>query len=416
MVFCLNGERVILRGACIHHDNGLLGSVSLPQVEERKVHLLRMAGYNAIRSAHNPCSKALLDACDRCGMLVMDEYEDSWYVHKTKFDYATYLQDWYQQDLRDMVRKDYNHPCVIMYSLGNEVSETAESKGVELFKTMKACLQSFDSTRPITCGINLGFNQAAAAGHSFFSDEKAIKNDFRNLGTESSNHRKWMFGPLLTKLNALMPGCDKATKGIFAASDVAGYNYGILRYRHDRRKYPDRVILGSETFCEDAQHFWRLAQKDPGIIGDFVWTGIDHLGEVGLGAWEYKDYAPTYIHTKGWLTSGSGRIDITGKPLPEAFYILASYGMLKKPVIAVVPPNHNGERHSPSGWKMTNAVSSWAWEGCEGLKAKVEVYSCGETVELYLNDKKNCQKSTQTQPPCKILDTISAWGDYSHCL
>ncbi|HPJ01985.1 MAG TPA: DUF4982 domain-containing protein [Candidatus Limiplasma sp.] len=136
-----------------------------------------------------------------------------------------------------------------------------------------------------------------------------------------------------------------------------------------------------------------MAQKDPGIIGDFVWTGIDHLGEVGLGAWEYKDYAPTYIHTKGWLTSGSGRIDITGKPLPEAFFILASYGMLKKPVIAVVPPNHNGERHSPSGWKMTNAVSSWAWEGCEGLQAKVEVYSCGDVVELYLNDKKIARKS-----------------------
>lgn len=391
--FLINGKRILLRGACVHHDNGLLGSVSLPEAEERKIRLLKSVGYNAIRSSHNPCSKALLDACDKLGMLVMDEYADGWYIHKTKYDYATYLKDRYRQDLKDMVDKDYNHPCVVLYSLGNEVTETAEKAGVELYRRMQDTVKKYDRTRPVTCGINIGFNQAAYAGHSFFSEEKAEKNDFKNLGTESANHRKWMFGPLFTKLNAIIPGCDKATREIFAASDVAGYNYGILRYKHDRRKYPKRVILGSETFCEDAEKFMKIAAKDNGIIGDFVWTGMDHLGEVGLGSWEYKDYAPTYIHTKGWLTSGAGRIDITGKLLPEAYYTKAAFGILNEPYIAVRPVNHIGERHSPSGWKFTNAVNSWAWTGCEGKKATVEVYACGDRVTLLRNGKKVGGKS-----------------------
>ncbi len=389
---CVNGKREILRGACVHHDNGLLGAVTLPDAEERKIRILKSMGFNAIRSAHNPCSRALLDSCDKLGVMVMDEYEDAWYIRKTKYDYASYVAEWFERDLTSMVEKDYNHPCVALYSLGNEVTESAEEKGIALFKQMRDTLKSLDDTRPVTCGINIGFNQAQAAGHGFYSNERADRNDFKNLGTEEANHRKWMFGPLFTRLNAVLPGCDKATRDIFNASDVAGYNYGILRYRHDRRKYPDRIILGSESFCHDAERFWRIARKDPGVIGDFVWTGFDHLGEVGLGAWEYKDYAPNFVHYKGWLTSGSGRVDITGKPLPEAYYMKAAYGLLKKPVIAVIPPNHNGERHSPSGWKMTNAVSSWAWEGCEGKRAKIQVYGCGAYVELYLNAQRAGRK------------------------
>ncbi len=382
---CINGRRVLLRGACIHHDNGLLGAAAFDEAEERKVLLLKSVGYNAIRSAHNPCSRALLEACDRYGMLVMDEYEDAWFVHKTRYDYAGHLKTWYQQDLADLAQKDYNHPSVILYSLGNEVSESALPEGVALFKQMKSCLRSQDDTRPITCGINIGFNQAMASGHSFFSDEKAAAFDIHDLGTEEKNHRKWLFGALTMKLNALMPGCDRATRDIFAASDVAGYNYGLYRYRMDRRKYPERVILGSESFCVDEERFLRAAKRDPGIIGDFVWTGIDHLGEVGLGAWEYREDAPTFLHSNGWLTSGVGSIDITGRLRPEAYYTRAAYGLLQKPYIAVVPPNHAGERHSPSGWKMTAAVASWGWQGCEGKRCIIEVYGCGDHVTLFLN-------------------------------
>lgn len=124
----INGKREILRGACVHHDNGVLGACTYPEAEERRVRILKENGYNAIRSSHYPCSKDMLDACDRQGMLMMDEYVDVWYIHKTKYDYAGYLNEWWQQDLKDMVEKDYNHPCVIMYSTGNEVAETAQKK------------------------------------------------------------------------------------------------------------------------------------------------------------------------------------------------------------------------------------------------------------------------------------------------
>lgn len=121
----VNGRREILRGACVHHDNGILGAKCDPDALERRIRILKENGYNALRSAHNPCSKTALEICDRLGMYVMDEYIDHWYIHKTMYDYVDFFFDWWRQDLRDMVDKDYNHPCVILYSTGNEVAETA---------------------------------------------------------------------------------------------------------------------------------------------------------------------------------------------------------------------------------------------------------------------------------------------------
>lgn len=170
--FCINKERVILRGACIHHDNGVLGACCYPEAEARKVRILKENGYNALRSAHNPCSKALLEACDRQGMLVMDEFVDVWYIHKTEYDYVNYFQDWWKQDLQDMVEKDYNHPSVIMYSTGNEVSETAQKRGILLTKELTEYLHSLDATRPVTCGINIFFNFLSSVGFGVYSDKK----------------------------------------------------------------------------------------------------------------------------------------------------------------------------------------------------------------------------------------------------
>ena len=148
----LNDKRVVLRGACIHHDTGLLGACTYPEVERRRIRILKEAGYNAVRSAHNPCSKYLLDACDELGMLMMDEYVDCWYMHKTEHDYASYVTDWWKQDLKDMVDKDFNHPCVVMYSTGNEVAESAQEKGIQLQHDFTAYLHGLDATRPVTCG------------------------------------------------------------------------------------------------------------------------------------------------------------------------------------------------------------------------------------------------------------------------
>ena len=398
--FLLNGKRYIIQGACIHHDNGLLGAVCDPDAVARKVRLLKENGYNAIRSAHNPCSKALLAECDRQGMLVMDEYIDHWYIHKTEHDYVDYFAEWWQQDLTDMVEKDYNHPCVVLYSTGNEVSETAQKRGIALTKEMTDFLHGLDDSRPVTCGVNIFFNFLSSIGFGVYSDEKAKKEAERAekakqrgektakkkaVGSQFFNNLAGLLGDEFMKRGATLHGCDVKTRDAFANMDIAGYNYGIYRYKHDLKKYPQRLILGSETFCNDAYKFREQAKQEPRLVGDFVWAGMDYLGEVMVGSWEYADYAETFDGGLGWVSAGSGRIDLTGKPLGEALYTRVALEADNGPYIAVCPVNHTGDRHSPSAWKMTNAMPSWSWTGCEGGKANVEVYARAARVELVLN-------------------------------
>lgn len=398
--FLFNGKRYIIQGACIHHDNGLLGAVCDPDAVARKVRLLKENGYNAIRSAHNPCSKALLAECDRQGMLVMDEYIDHWYIHKTEHDYVDYFNDWWHQDLTDMVEKDYNHPCVVLYSTGNEVSETAQKRGIALTKEMTDFLHGLDDSRPVTCGVNIFFNFLSSIGFGVYSDEKAKKEAERAekakqrgekaakkkaVGSQFFNNLAGLLGDEFMKCGATLHGCDVKTRDAFANMDIAGYNYGIYRYKHDLKKYPQRLILGSETFCNDAYKFRELAKQEPRLVGDFVWAGMDYLGEVMVGSWEYADYAETFDGGPGWVSAGSGRIDLTGKPLGEALYTRVALEADNGPYIAVCPVNHTGDRHSPSAWKMTNAMPSWSWTGCEGGKANVEVYARAARVELVLN-------------------------------
>ncbi len=431
--FCLNGGRVIIRGACIHHDNGILGARCYRDAEYRKVALLKKAGYNAIRSSHNPCSKALLSACDELGMLMMDEYVDMWYIHKCKYDYGNYVMEWYEQDIKDMIDKDYNHPSVIMYSLGNEVAETAQKKGIEFFKTMKAVCKEHDPDRPVTVGVNIFFNFLSSIGMGQYSDKKsekeaaaaekkaavaaakaekdaakAAKEEKKDgadagkkpakakkkkaVGSEFFNNLAGMLGSGFMKTMATMYFCDVTTRGCYAEMDVAGYNYGIKRYKHDVKKYPERIILGSETFCSDAYQFWELAKARPSLIGDFVWSGIDYLGENGIGAWEYKDYAPDFSHGNGWMTGGAGRVDLIGTELGEALYTKVAFELEEGPYISVVPVNHTKDKHSPSAWKFSNAIPSWSWNGLAGKPAEVEVYSRAPRVALYINGKKVGEK------------------------
>lgn len=398
--FLLNGKRYIIQGACIHHDNGLLGAVCDPDAVARKVRLLKANGYNAIRSAHNPCSKALLTECDRQGMLVMDEYIDHWYIHKTEHDYVDYFNDWWHQDLTDMVEKDCNHPCVVLYSTGNEVSETAQKRGIALTKEMTDFLHGLDDSRPVTCGVNIFFNFLSSIGFGVYSDEKAKKEAERAekakqrgektskkkaVGSQFFNNLAGLLGDEFMKRGATLHGCDVKTRDAFANMDIVGYNYGIYRYKRDLKKYPQRLILGSETFCNDAYKFRELAKQEPRLVGDFVWAGMDYLGEVMVGSWEYADYAETFDGGPGWVSAGSGRIDLTGKPLGEALYTRVALEADNGPYIAVCPVNHTGDRHSPSAWKMTNAMPSWSWTGCEERKANVEVYARAARVELVLN-------------------------------
>ena len=387
----INGERVILRGACFHHDNGVLGACTYPEAEERKMRILKENGYNAVRSAHYPCSKALLDACDRVGMLMMDEYVDVWYIHKTKYDYAGQLADWWKQDLKDMVDKDYNHPSVIMYSTGNEVAETAQKKGIALTGDMTNYLHSLDSTRPVTCGINIFFNFLSSIGLGVYSDDKAEKTAAskpekkkKPVGSEFYNTLACLVGDYFMKCGATLYPCDLRTKDAYANMDIAGYNYGIFRYKHDLKKYPNRLILGSETFCKDAYSFWEIAKKNKRIIGDFVWAGWDYIGEVGDGAAEYSDYKFEDPATR--MTGGNGRIDLNGKPRAEAAYTRVAFERETGPFIAV-DPVYQKEKLRLTGWQLTKALESWAWDGCSGETAKVEVYARAAQVELFINGK-----------------------------
>ncbi len=387
----INGERVILRGVCFHHDNGVLGACTYPEAEERKMRILKENGYNAVRSAHYPCSKALLDACDRVGMLMMDEYVDVWYIHKTKYDYAGQLADWWKQDLKDIVDKDYNHPSVIMYSTGNEVAETAQKKGIALTGDMTNYLHSLDSTRPVTCGINIFFNFLSSIGLGVYSDDKAEKaavskpeKKKKPVGSEFYNTLACTVGDYFMKCGATLYPCDLKTKDAYANMDIAGYNYGIFRYKHDLKKYPNRLILGSETFCKDAYSFWEIAKKNKRIIGDFVWAGWDYIGEVGDGAAEYSDYKMEDPATR--MTGGNGRIDLNGKPRVETAYTRVAFERETGPFIAV-DPVYQKEKLRLTGWQLTKALESWAWDGCNGEAAKVEVYARAAQVELFINGK-----------------------------
>ena len=385
----VNGKRILLRGACIHSDNQLLGAITDPDAEARRVKLLKKWGYNAIRSAHNPCSKYLLEACDKYGMYMMDEYVDMWYIHKTKYDYAGLMEKNYKQDLKSMVEKDYNHPSVIMYSTGNEVAETGQERGIKLTKDMTEYLHELDPARPVSCGINIFFNFLFSIGLGVYSEDKAEKEDSKMdkaVGSEFYNQMAGRFGDTFMKVGATIHPCDVKTKDAYANMDIAGYNYGILRYKKDLKKYPGRIILGSETFCKDAYKFYEFAKRNPGVIGDFVWAGQDYIGEAAIGSWEYEDYAPKNADQAGWLTAGSGRLDMTGKPLGEAYYTLVALDRRKGPFIAVSPVYQTGH-HSPSAWKMTDAIRSWSYRGCEGYGASVEVYARAYEVELFINGR-----------------------------
>lgn len=389
--FFINGKRLLLKGACIHHDNGILGAVSYRDVEFRKVRLLKSLGYNAIRSAHNPIGKYLLEACDELGMYVMDEYVDCWYIHKTKHDYVSKLMENWKEDIALMVAKDYNHPSVIMYSSGNEVSETAQEKGIALTKEFTDYFHSLDGSRPVSCGINIFFNALSSLGFGVYSDKKAEKNTQakakkQEVGSAFFNAIANFAGSNVMKVGAMLPICNRKTRGAFANMDIAGYNYGIFRYKGDLNRYPDRLILGSETFCSDTRRWLKLAENDPRIVGDFVWSGMDYLGECGIGSWVNEDDAPSFDHGPGWISAGSGRIDITGKILGEGVYTQVMYGV-KRIGLAIIAPKEHVCKHSRSAWKYSMAMPYYDFPGQEGGKVTAEVYSCDEKVALYLNDK-----------------------------
>lgn len=394
----INGRRTLLRGGCIHHDNGILGAATYDESEFRKAKKIKNAGFNAIRSAHNPVSRAMLEACDALGLYVMDEAWDMWYNHKNKYDYALKWQENHFADLDAMVKRDYNHPCVIMYSIGNEVSEPATGAGVTAAQEMIDHLHSMDPSRAVTAGINLMILKMAKGGKGIYNDKEGGRNSSADSKTNAMNST--VFNLMASFTGTAMNGfsraksVDKAVSPVLGVLDIAGYNYASGRYPLEFKAHPDRIIVGSETFPQDIVKNWNMVKKYPYLVGDFMWTAWDYLGEVGLGAWAYTDDGKGFDKPYPWLLADCGAFDILGNAGAPVAYARSAWGLLKKPWIGVQPVNHNA-KPAKAAWRGSNAIESWSWKNCAGKKAAVEVYTDAASVELFINSKSVGKKKTK---------------------
>lgn len=404
----INGKETLLRGGCVHHDSGILGAATYDESEWRRVRILKEAGFNAIRAAHNPCSRAMLEACDHYGMYMMDETFDMWYNRKTRNDYGLDFEENWADDTAAMVNRDYNHPSVILYSIGNEVAEPSEAKGIEYGKKQIDLIHSLDSTRPVTCGLNLMILSRAAKGQGIYQNVDKNQEEIKKANKASDanpQNASLMFNIMVSFVGTGMnkggnsPKVDALATPIINALDIAGYNYGSGRYPLEEKQHPERIIFGSETFPQDIYKNWEMVKKYPYVLGDFMWTSWDYLGEAGIGAWSYTGGMP-FNRPYPWVLAGAGVIDICGVPDGSCRYASTVWGLEKAPRIAVKPVNHPGVRVSRSVWRGTNAIESWAWSGCEGNKAEVEVYSDAHAVELLVNGKSLGKKKIKE---CKAI-------------
>jgi beta-galactosidase len=376
----VNGDRVDLRGACLHHDNGLLGAAGIARAEERRVEILKAAGFNAIRSAHNPISRATLEACDRIGMLVLDELTDVWTRPKSPFDYSVAFPEWWERDVEAMVAKDFNHPSVVMYSIGNEIFEVGSGIGSGWGRRLAEKVRSLDDTRFVTNALNGLVAIADQLGDVFYGGA---------AGDTDINSLISSMGDLMGHLSAseLVTVATEESAGVL---DVVGLNYADSRYALDRDLFPHRVIVGTETFPGHIDELWRLVRENPHVIGDFTWTGWDYLGEVGIGRVDYPDetYVPTgFTGGYPWLTSWVGDIDITGVRRPQSYYREIVFGLRHDPYIAVHRPEHHGKASWSTPWAWTDTLSSWSWGVPNGSPVTVDVYAIAQEVELLLNGR-----------------------------
>ncbi len=399
----INGNYTLLRGGCVHHDNGILGAATYDKSEYRRVRKMKEAGYNAIRSSHNPTSRALLEACDYYGMYVMDESWDMWFHHKCPYDYAKQWRENYLSDLKAMVERDYNHPSVIMYSIGNEVSEPAKEEGVKVTKEMVEYLHNLDSTRPVTGGFNLMIIANAKKGKGIYDEENGGRKEDNDKSMNGMNSTMFnlitsMVGTGMNK-SANSKAADEATSPCLDSLDMAGYNYASGRYEMDGKLHPNRLIYGSETFPHDIAKNWEMVKKYPYLIGDFMWTAWDYLGEAGLGAWAYTPDGKGFNKPYPWLLADCGAMDILGNPNAELFHASAVWNQLEAPAITVQPVNHPGATPAKGAWRGSNALPTWSWRNCDGNKAIVEVYTDAAVVEVILNGKSLGKKKVKG---CKV--------------
>lgn len=359
----LNGVTVKLHGGCVHHANGPLGSAAIPRAEERRVALLKANGYNAIRTSHNPPSPAFLDACDRLGMLVIDEAFDCWTIGKNPQDYHLYFKDWWQRDLTSMILRDRSHPSVILWSIGNEIPERAEPKGVQIGQEMAALVDRLDPTRKVTAAICAPWEHA---GQTW----KDVQPAFSYLG-------------------------------------VGGYNYEWEQYEKDHATYPERIMVGTESFPEQAFQNWRAVERDPWVIGDFVWTAIDYLGESGIGHSTIRNGPgpDNFNRPFPWFNSYCGDVDIIGNRKPQSYFRDVVWRR-SKVEMAVQRPLPTGWTEHISRWGWSDELRSWTWPGLEGAPLTVRVYTRGDRVALLLNGRQVASKTLSASDALRTEFTL----------
>ncbi len=341
--FLLNGKSTLLQGGCVHHDNGLLGAAAVDAAENRKITLLKNEGFNALRTAHNIPSEHFLDACDSIGMMVLDESFDQWLRAKNADDYHQFFEEYSDRDLQTMILRDRNHPSIIMWGIGNEIPGRITTEGQAAAARMRNTILSLDSTRAITAAI-------------------PSWDDFKH---------SW----------------DDDSRLAFKSLDVGGYNYIYNKYESDHANYPDRVMVGLESYPKRTSENWVLVEKHPYIIGDFVWTAMDYLGESGIGSASFRKsgnqpFSPGWPWFNGWC----GDIDLVGTKKPQSYYRDVVWH--RKPItMAVEEVAPSGTYMAISNWGWQLEHQSWTWDYAAGTNVTVNVYSRSPQVRLYLNDK-----------------------------
>ena len=394
----INGKEVKLRGACIHHDNGIIGAATLDWAEERRIRQLKEAGFNCIRSSHHPLGKAMLSACDRVGMYVIDELSDIWTRSKNQNDYSQFFTEHWEEDVKRMVDKDYNHPCVLIYCMGNEIQEAGTAGGAAMNRRINEKLKELDDSRFTTNAINgmvaasgrMGEIMAQAMGMSMeemaLAQKQAASQEVSTEGSDALNGMmSVMTGPVADAI-ATSPILAEMIEEFVSCMDIAGYNYLTALHEVEKERHPNRVVLGTETYPADIVHLWEIVQRNHHVIGDMTWAGYEYIGEAGCGIFHYDGTENFSCHWPDRLAY-IGDINLAGYRRPVSYLREIVYGLRKEPYIAVKRMNKNGQKSSITPWMWKDSLASWTWPGYEGQEASVDVYTDGDEVELLLNDQ-----------------------------
>lgn len=403
---CINGKQVKLRGAYIHHDNGVIGATTLQKAEDKRCREMKEAGFNSIRSAHHPISREMLSACDRYGMLVMDELSDMWTRHKNPNDYALHFREHMDDEIRVMVNKDYNHPSVVIYSVGNEIPDLGNAAGAQMNRHICNMFHELDASRYTTNAINgmlvLGdkmglilrdLQEKQAQQEKQGQQEQKEQNEGmepkegkaqKEEGASALNSMMALIAGPVADAMACHPIMTETIEEASQAMDIIGLNYLTGRHVLEHELHPNQTVVGTETFPADIVRLWDIVKNHNHVIGDFTWTGYDYLGEAGLGMFYYdgnQNFNAVYPDRMAYI----GDINLIGYRRPISYLREIVFGLRKRPCIAVERVDKYGMPYSRTAWMSKDNVASWTWPGYEGKNANVDVYSNADEVELFLN-------------------------------